>query len=557
MLYLSSDVWTILETTDGRYNQLSKVDRVADWLCCELGLRNPSELTLATVAALISMYDPAGEQLRQSPEQQLALLQTVRSRFRAMTTRARTAGRTVLLQLSSLPSNTAAIPLAARQARFPDGFVAPRVALQTLLGHARSWPLRQTNALVRQNSVGHSQQSGGDAMAMLSQAAALFRTMGLTRSPRQPEARQPQPEITILRPPAGQSRQVPALSVAASSQTLSLGSSSQLQLESQPSVQGNLAEQASALEAAAPATLPPAIESTPASAPMPEPNAPIPDPEPTATPARPLPAGHGLKQTVEALAAAHYQKALSPKQKMPRPAASTSALTETPRGKKMARPAAAAASVTATDSPKLVSEAAPGATPRSHKMARPAAAAKALAEMPVVGERAKVADTPSREPADVASPWRLFRASAAALTPKDKVRKQCFTPARAESERASPAALKKPSAALPLQTSSSTKLKKRPSASTLPKQASPKPKLKKRGSAASLTGNGKPKKRPSASPGKKGKKSSSPKKRDALKMTQKCIRSRAYHRAKNEAEKAGYSAEEAKEKARLAWRNAC
>ena len=132
VLYLSSDVWTILETTDGRYNQLSKVDRVADWLCCELGLRNPSELTLATVAALISMYDPAGEQLRQSPEQQLALLQTVRSRFRAMTTRARTAGRTVLLQLSSLPSNTAAIPLAARQARFPDGFVAPRVALQTL-----------------------------------------------------------------------------------------------------------------------------------------------------------------------------------------------------------------------------------------------------------------------------------------------------------------------------------------------------------------------------------------------------------------------------------------
>ena len=69
-LYLSMAVWNLLQHTQG---QLQKIDGLADYLICELGLRNPSEMTMATVAALLSMHDPNGQAVRSSAQQRCTL----------------------------------------------------------------------------------------------------------------------------------------------------------------------------------------------------------------------------------------------------------------------------------------------------------------------------------------------------------------------------------------------------------------------------------------------------------------------------------------------------
>ena len=191
-LYLSGAVWNLLQHTQG---QLQKIDGLADYLICELGLRNPSEMTMATVAALLSMHDPNGQAVRASAQQMYALLQTCRSRFKAVMARARAASREIVVYVQHLPSNTSRLPAQLVQARFPQGFSPVQVDLQELSRHARAWPLRETNSLVRGQSTQQVPGTGSDALVLLQQAATVFRAMGMgPRSPRVPV----EPNITFL-----------------------------------------------------------------------------------------------------------------------------------------------------------------------------------------------------------------------------------------------------------------------------------------------------------------------------------------------------------------------
>ena len=74
-LYLTQDVWNILQGSSER--QLRKVECVTSHLVT-LGLRNPSERTMATVAAVIAQCD--GQNM-EDPDtaKQVALLSTVKS----------------------------------------------------------------------------------------------------------------------------------------------------------------------------------------------------------------------------------------------------------------------------------------------------------------------------------------------------------------------------------------------------------------------------------------------------------------------------------------------
>ena len=191
-LYLSMAVWNLLQHTQG---QLQKIDGLADYLICELGLRNPSEMTMATVAALLSMHDPNGQAVRSSAQQMYALLQTCRSRFKSVMARARAASREVVAYVQQLPSDTSRLPAQLVQARFPHGFSPAQVDLQELSRHARAWPLRETNNLVRGQGTQQAAATGSNALSLLQQAATVFRAMGLgPRSPRVPV----EPTITYL-----------------------------------------------------------------------------------------------------------------------------------------------------------------------------------------------------------------------------------------------------------------------------------------------------------------------------------------------------------------------
>ena len=183
-LYLSMAVWNLLQHTQG---QLQKIDGLADYLICELGLRNPSEMTMATVAALLSMHDPNGQAARSSAQQMYALLQTCRSRFKSVMARARAASREVVAYVQQLPSDTSRLPAQLVQARFAHGFSPAQVDLQELSRHARAWPLRETNNLVLGQGTQQAAATGSDALSLLQQAATVFRAMGLgPRSPRVP-----------------------------------------------------------------------------------------------------------------------------------------------------------------------------------------------------------------------------------------------------------------------------------------------------------------------------------------------------------------------------------
>ena len=88
-LYLTNSLWS--ELVEESCSQLSKLDKLAAQLAL-LGLRDPSEFTLATVAAFMSMLDRQGVGVRQDADASFALLNTVKTRVRGAITRARNQG---------------------------------------------------------------------------------------------------------------------------------------------------------------------------------------------------------------------------------------------------------------------------------------------------------------------------------------------------------------------------------------------------------------------------------------------------------------------------------
>ena len=577
-LYLSGAVWNLLQHTQG---QLQKIDGLADYLICELGLRNPSEMTMATVAALLSMHDPNGQAVRASAQQMYALLQTCRSRFKAVMARARAASREIVVYVQHLPSNTSRLPAQLVQARFPQGFSPVQVDLQELSRHARAWPLRETNSLVRGQSTQQVPGTGSDALVLLQQAATVFRAMGMgPRSPCVPV----EPNITFL-PSTATGSQLQPVAANRPVASLALPPSSAGVLSLQLPAQGRLAQQGAVQQlqatpsesaqtdsfesqATVPATdsqlggpseEPQVAESQPARADSNLESLPM-QPEPpclpgssgdvlqTGTPARPAEKpGSRLAASVEGLAAAHYGRKLqlnSPPTVTKKPSAATSALK---------RPASAGTPCKGTpameDDPNGDSPAPKGVQASPWSLFRKSAQTGLLAERLVPGSPQTPASRTfavsySSHEATPASPGLVRRRPASNSKPA----------APSEQHLPSPeTVLKKPAGATSAfspgpQRSTSGSLFKRPSQAFSPKKrpASSASPLKRPSQALS------PKKRPAAA-------HSSPKKPAKgrqLKNTAKCIRSRAYHKAYREAEKQGCSKETCRERARIAHRQA-
>eukprot|EP00438_Fugacium_kawagutii_P004525 Skav212558 [mRNA] locus=scaffold2158:81718:82995:+ [translate_table: standard] len=142
-LYLTEAVWAKVRAEE---RSLAKIDAVIKHLT-ELGLRHPSERTLAVVCSLVAHC--SSEPLSQDVSRQTALLSTVKSVARTNVTRAKQLGVPLPAgYLTVLPRNTAEAPPGI-QALFANGFTVPPVPLEPIWEQAIQWPLRDTHASVR------------------------------------------------------------------------------------------------------------------------------------------------------------------------------------------------------------------------------------------------------------------------------------------------------------------------------------------------------------------------------------------------------------------------
>ena len=295
-LYLTSSLWS--ELVEESCSQLSKLDKLATQLAL-LGLRNPSEFTLATVAAFMSMLDRQGVGVRQDADASFALLNTVKTRVRGAIARARNQGIAIAAYVVTLPTDVNAIPNNMRLAHFAAGFVPPRLSVEDLMGHARAWPKRESNALVQPKRP--AKRSANASLMPMHQAAQLLQVALHGHS--RPVS---EPAITILEPGMR------------ASTTGSSGSSNALIHSRLPSIaQPPMLSQPAQLALPAPAGDDAAVpapvaepERTPARRASSVGRSPLNRKTPARTPARVL-AG-GLKGAASALAEAHYNKSLSP-----------------------------------------------------------------------------------------------------------------------------------------------------------------------------------------------------------------------------------------------------
>ena len=149
-LYLTGDLWNLLQSRDHSISQLRKVEQLCGFLVTSLGLRHASETTQSVLVSVVAR--------QMDPVQQSNVLQTIKSVLRTATTRARQVG-------TPLPGNHYLVQLPASQEELPDAF---RVHVQTLgivpvpaeldlaeiLQAARAIPLRSRNQqLVLQHAV--------------------------------------------------------------------------------------------------------------------------------------------------------------------------------------------------------------------------------------------------------------------------------------------------------------------------------------------------------------------------------------------------------------------
>ena len=144
-LYLSQEIWDAL--ADRKMSQVSRVDRLVRHLVNNLGMRHPTEPSMAVIASLV------GQQDNLTIPQLLTLLQTVKSVLKTTVTRAGHAGFPLPAgrYLELLPNQVAELPSDVAQAMAPGGFAAPpaSVDLNVVWQTARTIPLRNTHREVQ------------------------------------------------------------------------------------------------------------------------------------------------------------------------------------------------------------------------------------------------------------------------------------------------------------------------------------------------------------------------------------------------------------------------
>ena len=134
---LSQEIWDAL--ADRKMSQVSRVDRLVRHLVNNLGMRHPTEPSMAVIASLVNLTIP----------QLLTLLQTVKSVLKTTVTRAGHAGIPLPAgrYLEVLPNQVAELPSDVAQAMAPGGFASPPVSvdLNVVWQTARTIPLRNTH----------------------------------------------------------------------------------------------------------------------------------------------------------------------------------------------------------------------------------------------------------------------------------------------------------------------------------------------------------------------------------------------------------------------------
>ena len=149
-LYLTADLWNVLESTETTTSQLRKIELLCNYLVSSLGLRHASEPTQSVLVALVGR--------RMEALQQSALLQTIKSVLRTTCTRARHSGTPLPgnVYLEQLPAGLDDLPEAFRThvATLGISAVPAGVNLEEIWQSARATPVRSRNQqLVLQQAV--------------------------------------------------------------------------------------------------------------------------------------------------------------------------------------------------------------------------------------------------------------------------------------------------------------------------------------------------------------------------------------------------------------------
>lgn len=515
-VYLTVAVWSVM--LDESQTQLTKMQTLLQHLT-SMGLTNASEPTQATIAAFLSAFDPEGAAVRANAQMGFALFGTVKSKLKNFSERALRAGG-LPDPLAVLPAQVNQLPAAMRTHFFPGGFqpVPPQLNLNDVVGWARVWPMRKTNALVREQKA-TSFTPPADAFQVLGQAAQLmFALQGSRQGPGQSQdlplhffdrrhssgstlASAPSQTAIIgdQQWPVQQPQQQVQLALPSSSSTLALASSSsRLALPApaaQPAVPAPAALSALAVPAPGQEEAQPSSGAAVASPPEQQQGSNAATAA-VATPRRKT--SPHLTDMVGRLAEAQYGKALSPLSPWSHFRAGAESEARRLRAKTGATPLAA--------SPRPPPP--PGSTLSSTRKGTPAkrpAAAKPLRQRPAA------ALPPQQRPA-------------AAVEAGSEKEEELGTPKRARTASAVAPALRRPAAA------TGAAALRRPAAARA--VAVPDPPLRRPAAAQ----------RPAAA--------------RELKQTAKCIRSRAYHKARNAALARGLPDHRAKLLAREAWNDA-
>ena len=122
-LYLSQEIWDAL--ADRKMSQVSRVDRFVRHLVNNLGMRHPTEPSMAVIASLV------GQQDNLTIPQLLTLLQTVKSVLKTTVTRAGHSGIPLPAgrYLELLPNQVAELPSDVAEAMALGGFAAPPMSV--------------------------------------------------------------------------------------------------------------------------------------------------------------------------------------------------------------------------------------------------------------------------------------------------------------------------------------------------------------------------------------------------------------------------------------------
>ena len=143
LLYLRPEDWTLVNAEDKPQRQKLET-LIAHFVA--MGLRHPSEQTMALIATLVAKeedrQDESGQRLYQ-------LLLTAKAVMKAKVLRAKTMGTAMPVgYMQTLPHNPTTVPLALLNACFPEGIAPAPPNANAISQIARTVPLRLTNRAV-------------------------------------------------------------------------------------------------------------------------------------------------------------------------------------------------------------------------------------------------------------------------------------------------------------------------------------------------------------------------------------------------------------------------